>query len=64
MNIYFVTIKSGDSFYVVSKDTESAYKKLLKVLEEEDMYFSEERKLESIYVLGEEWHGKDIYIEE
>lgn len=63
MNLYFVTIKSGDSFYVVSESTDGAYDKLLKILDEEDMYFSNERKLESIYVIGEEWYGKDVYKE-
>lgn len=64
MNLYFVTIKSGDSFYVTAEDTEKAYNKLLKVLEDEDLYFISDRKLESVYVIGEEWYGKDVYKEE
>lgn len=61
MSIYFVTIKSGDSYWVISSDPTSAYEKLLKMLDENDIYFSSERELVAIEVIANESLAEGVY---
>lgn len=53
MKLYFVIIKSGSGYWVMAEDTESAYKKLREVLDENDLFFTSERELRHIDVIGE-----------
>lgn len=63
MNLYFVTITSKDSYWVVAEDTEKAYEKLKKVLDEHDLYFRDDRNLKIIEVIGESYYDDGVFVE-
>lgn len=63
MNLYFVIIKNGDGFWVIAENPNVAYLRLRKVLDEEDLYFTSERELRHIDVIGEEYYDRSIYKE-
>ncbi len=63
MNLYFVTITSKDSYWVVAEDTEKAYEKLKKVLDEHDIYFTDDRNLKIIEVIGESYYDDSVFME-
>lgn len=63
MKLYFITITSKDSYWVVAEDTEKAYEKLRKVLDEHDLYFREERSLKIIEVIGESYYDDGVFVE-
>ena len=63
MNLYYITIKNLKSFYVVADNIELAYEKLLKCLEKEDLYFTKERELKSVEIIGKYYYQKDIWVE-
>lgn len=63
MNLYFVTITSKDSYWVVAEDTEKAYEKLKKVLDEHDIYFTNDRNLKIIEVIGESYYDDGVFVE-
>lgn len=63
MKLYFITITSKDSYWVVAEDTEKAYEKLRKVLDEHDLYFRDERSLKIIEVIGESYYDDGVFVE-
>lgn len=63
MNLYFVTITSKDSYWVVAEDTEKAYEKLKKVLDEHDLYFRDDRNLKIIEAIGESYYDDGVFVE-
>lgn len=63
MNLYLITIKSLDSFYVIAENIDLAYEKLLKCFEKEDLYFPRKRELKSVEVIGKYYYQKDIWKE-
>lgn len=64
MKLYFITITSKDSYWVVAEDTEKAYEKLKKVLDEHNLYFVEEdRNLKIIEVIGESYYDDGVFVE-
>lgn len=64
MNLYLITIKSYDCFYVIAPDTTTAYEQLLKLLNDNDLFFTSERKLMKIELLSEAYYGaKNIFKE-
>ena len=55
--LYRVAVGSKNiqySNYVIAKDTQEAYDKLKKHLDDNNIYFSDDRKLKSIEVVGGE----------
>lgn len=65
MKLYRVQIRTYDNFYVVAEDETSAYKKLLNMFEKNDLYFTNDRKLKMIEIIGEcHYDSKDIFKEE
>lgn len=63
MKLYLITIKNYNEFYVIADDPTSAYEKLLKCLEKEDLYFTKERELKSIEFIGDTFYEKDLFNE-
>lgn len=64
MNLYLITIKSYDCFYVIAPDETAAYQKLLKLLDDNDLFSTSERKLMRIELLGETYYAaKNIFKE-
>lgn len=55
--LYRVTVGSKNtqySLYVIANDAQEAYDKLKKYLDDNNIYFSAERKLKSVEVVGGE----------
>jgi hypothetical protein len=53
MKLYFITIRGRESFYVIAEDSEIAYRKVKKYLDETDRYFRDDREMKSIELLAE-----------
>ena len=64
MYLYLITIKNAKSFYIIADDPTSAYTKLLKCLEKEDLYFITDRQLRSIEVIGSTFYEKNMFEKE
>lgn len=64
MNLYLITLRNYDGYYVVAKNETLARKKLEKLFDDNDIYFVSERKVKSIEFLGEGYYdSKDIFKE-
>lgn len=50
--IYKITLVNYRVYYCIAKDPAIAEKFLLKFLNEEDLYFSSERKVKTIEIIG------------
>ena len=61
MNLYKITTKTYDEFYVIANDPSEAYNKLLKNLEKSDLYFSCDRKLKHIALIAENRDDNDVF---
>lgn len=64
MNLYLITIKANDSFYIIAESVDIAYNKLLKLLEEKDLYFSSEREFKSAEVIARNYYEREDLFEE
>lgn len=60
MNLYKITIKTYDEFYVIANDPTEAYNKLLKKLEKSNLYFSCDRELKHIELIAKNRDDNDV----
>ncbi len=64
MNLYLITLRNYDEYYVVAENETLARKKLEILFDDNDIYFASERKVKSIEFLGEGYYdSKDVFKE-